>query len=651
MSDKFSKWPSDESETGLLSAIVKSSDDAIISKDLDSIITSWNEGAERIFGYTAEEAVGRPITMLFPEDRIDEEEEIISRIRKGERVDHYETVRMRKDGTLLDVSLTISPVKDSEGNIVGASKIVRDITVQKEAQKKLRKNRNRLRTVLEIETVGVVFWGGDDFTIMEANDAFLEMSGFNCDEVLGKGWREMTPEEFYPVSKRAVADLKAIGYTKPYEKQYVRKDGTRWWGLSAPRRIDDNEVVEFLLDITEQKEAEQELEAMNENLEKRVEERTASLLSYQEQLRSLASQLSMAEEQERQRLATELHDNLGQMLAVGKMKIDLLQKKQPAETASSEIDKLQELMDDALTYTRELMSDLKPPPSLHEEDLRTSIRWLAKKMEKHEVEVTIQDDGQPKKIDEEIQVTLLQCVRELLFNVVKHTSEKKADIRLKYSEDKLFITVKDEGEGFDTDRVKLAPSDNGGFGLFNIHERIDLLGGRVDINSEVGEGTEVTMYIPLNEKDQMEKAIERTKEARQIKQVRERKKDEQGIKILLVDDHKMVREGLRKIIDDHDDIVVVGEASDGEEAIKLSQQISPDVILMDINMPGTDGIKATQRIHADMPDIRIIGLSLHEDKDVIRDMRSAGASAYLTKAEALESLIVTIRTEASALEN
>jgi PAS domain S-box-containing protein len=115
-------------------AIVESSDDAILTKDLDTIITSWNKSAERIFGYTAEEAIGKSVTMLIPADRQDEEPSILSRIRAGERVDHYETVRQRKDGTLLDISLTVSPLKDSEGRIVGASKIARDITEQKRAQ-------------------------------------------------------------------------------------------------------------------------------------------------------------------------------------------------------------------------------------------------------------------------------------------------------------------------------------------------------------------------------------------------------------------------------------------------------------------------------------------------------------------------------------
>jgi len=117
-----------------LGAIVESSGDAIVSKNLDGIITSWNRGAERIFGHTAEEAIGRPITIVIPADRQSEEREILTRIGRGERIEHFETVRQRKDGGLIIVSLTVSPVKDADGKIVGASKIARDITEQKRAQ-------------------------------------------------------------------------------------------------------------------------------------------------------------------------------------------------------------------------------------------------------------------------------------------------------------------------------------------------------------------------------------------------------------------------------------------------------------------------------------------------------------------------------------
>ena len=127
-----------EAAKAMLAAIVESSDDAIISKDLDGIITSWNQSAERLFGYTPAEAVGQPITMLIPPERLEEEPRILERLTRGERVDHFETIRMRKDGSWLDLSLTISPVKDADGRIIGASKVARDITERTRAEAALR---------------------------------------------------------------------------------------------------------------------------------------------------------------------------------------------------------------------------------------------------------------------------------------------------------------------------------------------------------------------------------------------------------------------------------------------------------------------------------------------------------------------------------
>jgi PAS domain S-box-containing protein len=126
-----------EQRLRVLASIVESSDDAIVSKNLDGIITSWNRGAERVFGYTAAEAIGQPIMIVIPDDRQSEEREILTRIRRGERIDHFETIRQRKHGSLIVVSLTVSPVKNAEGKIVGASKIARDITEQKRNQERM----------------------------------------------------------------------------------------------------------------------------------------------------------------------------------------------------------------------------------------------------------------------------------------------------------------------------------------------------------------------------------------------------------------------------------------------------------------------------------------------------------------------------------
>ena len=137
-------------ESAWLAAIIESAEDGIISKTLDSIITSWNKSAERIFGYTADEVIGKSITILIPQDRQDEEAVILDKIRNGERIEHYETIRVRKDGTLIDVSLSVSPIKTEDGKIVGASKIVRDITSRKQIEKTLQEQTEIVETINRI---------------------------------------------------------------------------------------------------------------------------------------------------------------------------------------------------------------------------------------------------------------------------------------------------------------------------------------------------------------------------------------------------------------------------------------------------------------------------------------------------------------------
>lgn len=517
-----------EHSNAFLSAIIEDSDDAIISKDLKGIITSWNPGAERLFGYTALEAIGRPVTILMPSDRIDEADNIMEQLKQGKRLDPFETIRLHKNGNPLDVSLTVSPIKNSKGQVIGASKIARDITLQKQA--------------------------------------------------------------------------------------------------------------------------EENLQTLNETLEERVKKRTAALMSYQEQLRSLVSQLSKTEELERQRLATDLHDNLGQTLAIGKMKLDQLKKSPIPPKTASNITGVAALLDEAIRYTRALMSDLKPPPSLNKGSLKEVIAWVSGKMEKYDLKVVIEDDEQPKPLDEEVLTTLRQCVRELLFNVVKHAKVKQARIILGRENNQIRVTVTDNGNGFNPDDKNPAPDLEKGFGLFNVFERMDLLGGSFEINSKPGKGTKAVLLAPVKGKKTDypvpdEPVLLQGQENNSPAVPSAHKQRNTKIRVLLADDHKMMREGLRKIIKEEEDLLIIAEASDGREAVNMAREFSPDVVVMDVNMPIMNGIEATRRISEDNSDICIIGLSLHDSKNVSKAMKNAGASAYLTKTEAIEALCETIRRE------
>ncbi|HWC51309.1 MAG TPA: PAS domain S-box protein, partial [Nitrospira sp.] len=169
----------------LLSSIVASSDDAIVSKNLDGIITSWNRGAERMFGYTAEEMVGSSILRIIPPDRHSEEAAILSKLRRGERIDHYETIRRKKDGRLFDISITVSPLTDEDGNVIGASKIARDISEQKRAQHALHESEERWRVTLESIGDAVVATDGTA-VVTFANQIAAGVLGLPAEEIVGR---------------------------------------------------------------------------------------------------------------------------------------------------------------------------------------------------------------------------------------------------------------------------------------------------------------------------------------------------------------------------------------------------------------------------------------------------------------------------------
>src|ERR1051326_2017615 len=168
-----------------LAAIIESADDAIISKTLEGIITSWNKGAERLCGYPADEAIGQSVTMLIPDDHPDEEPSILARLRAGERIEHYETVRVRKDGTLIDISLTVSPIRDADGKIIGASKIARDISERKRVEKALRESEEKYRSLLE-NANDIIYSHDLEGNYLTINRAYEAVTGYTRQEILGR---------------------------------------------------------------------------------------------------------------------------------------------------------------------------------------------------------------------------------------------------------------------------------------------------------------------------------------------------------------------------------------------------------------------------------------------------------------------------------
>ena len=254
-----------------LSALIESADDAIISKTLQGIITSWNAGAQRIFGYTADEVIGKSITILIPPGHEDEEPAILSRLRAGERIEHYETVRVRKDGTLIDISLTVSPIRGPNGQIIGASKIARDITEQRQARRALDEASERLKLALEAARLGDWSWdGGSDLVSMSETAANL----FGIPPGPYMTWasmRDLLHEEDRELTKLAIES--ALTKHTDYDIEYrVRQNGRREvWISSKGRGVYDTAgcvtgMLGFLQDITTRKNNEETLREQAEAL-------------------------------------------------------------------------------------------------------------------------------------------------------------------------------------------------------------------------------------------------------------------------------------------------------------------------------------------------------------------------------------------------
>ena len=411
-------------------------------------------------------------------------------------------------------------------------------------------------------------------------------------------------------------------------------------------------------DLMERKQAEEALLTLNNELERRVEERTREVRASKERLRALATELTLTEQRERHRLATELHDHLQQLLVLGKLKLG--QGKRMPQTAPACVEvmgQVDNVLSEALQYTRSLVADLSPPV-LRDHGLPAALQWLGENMKKHDLTVTINvSEVDDLKLPEDQAVLLFQSVRELLINASKHAGTGQATVTLERRNGCLGIHVRDEGNGFEPAASSVAERPNGTlsskFGLFSIAERMKMLGGTCEIVSAPGQGTSATLMLPVGPKLESEvlspgsPAVDLQASRHSVRSglsaPGSRLPSNAPIRVLLVDDHAMMRQGLRTVLDGYADLKVVGEAEDGDEAITAVEQLQPDVVVMDLQMQKKNGIEATSAIKARHPDITIIGLSVNADAKNAECMRKAGAAMLLTKEAAVEQLYAAIQ--------
>jgi len=498
-----------ETRDAWLAAIVDSSDDAIITKDLNGIITSWNKGAQRIFGYAADEVIGKPVAILIPADRQREEPGILAKLRQGQRIDHYETVRKRKDGTLLDISLTVSPLRNAEGKIVGASKIGRDITAQKRGQQALRESEERLRAV--VDNISQLAWTATESgEVTWYNRRWYEYTGTIFEKVKGRGWTVVHhPDHF----ERVVANFEeSLRTGRVWEDTFPLrgKDGQYRWFLSRASPIRDSSGKIQLwfgtnTDITELQQAREALAKSHEELERRVAERTASLTEAIAQMEEFSYSVShdlRAPVRAMQGYAQATLEDYGHVL--GEQGRDYLGH----IVRSGE--RMDRLVRDLLVYSRIARSQLELQPVSLDKLVRDIVSHYP---EMQPPQADIRTRGSLHSVIAH-EPSLTQAISNLLNNAVKFVDPGvKPEVEL-YSErqgSRLRLWIHDNGIGIKPEyRTRLfglferihngKQYEGTGIGLAIVRKSVERMGGKVGMESN-GKGSKFWIELPSADTD------------------------------------------------------------------------------------------------------------------------------------------------------
>ena len=639
-----------------LSAVIESADDAIISKTLDGIITSWNAGAERIFGYTAEEAIGQPVTMLIPSDHSDEEPQILARIRSGERVEHYETVRVRKDGTRVDISLTVSPIRDEQNRIIGASKIARDITEQKHAQAVLVEQTeiigtiNRLGQILAAELdlhklvqavtdaateISDASFGSFFYNVLDERgesqmlyalsglprEAFANLPMLRNIDILGPTFEsqgtvlidDVTKDPRYgknspyygmPAGYPSVTSYLAV----PVVSRSGEIHGGLFFGHPEPGRFTDREA-RIIEGIASQAAVAMDNARLYEVAQKARETAEEAAAQAEESSRLKEEFLATISHE----LRTPLNAILGwsRMLRSGKMDHEATTKALDTieRNARAQAQLIEDLLDVSRIVTGKLRMDVRPvDPVTFTEAAIDAVQPAAEAKGVRIVKVmdtgAVSVPGDP--------VRLQQMVWNLLSNAVKFTPRGgKVQIQLERVNSHVEIAVRDNGQGippeflphvFDrfrqADQAVSRQHGGMGLGLSIVRHLVEMHGGSVTAASPgKDQGATFTLRLPVSPVYQVDHDEGRIHPAAQRLLMPLDDADRlDDIKILVVDDEDDTRELLRAGLSQSGASVTV--TSSAQEALQSLTSEKPDVVISDIGMPDVDGYELIRRVRA-----------------------------------------------------
>jgi PAS domain S-box-containing protein len=684
--------------------LLKLSFDAIIVWQTNGRIESWNRGAEELYGFAESEATNRVIHELLHTEDVTAKLDFETPLRAGGQWEG-ELRHRTKDGRDVIVSSRLQIGRGFDGR-ERVLEIDRDITDRIRAQEELQSAHDELEEKVlqrtsdlqranqmlrmvsacdqalveisdELEMMHVVcqiiqdeggyrlVWVGlADGTnprsvryVASAGDHDGFLDGMRAGEnvgVIGQGSIDSAIRSGLPVIN---ADISLLPESEPWRADALRR-GFRSMA-SLPLVSADKPAFGALVIYSDQpggfepkqvnllKELVDDLAFGLTSLRARAERDQAqqTLETKATQLQILAGELVRTEQRERRRIAQLLHDQLQQLLAAALYGLVSLRPAEETPKFQDDLTKISDLLRECIEMSRSLTSELSHP-ALSEPDLRAALEWLAAWMkEKHGLEVEVEAAQAVSVEAEETRIMLVQAVRELLFNVAKHAGVMRARVHLAVAADNCVqITVSDEGVGFNAAGILSIGSAASGIGLFSIRERLALAGGGMELESSPGKGSRFTVWVPAPKAVRVEKQASR----RVAKSRAPRTSPQDGhtsgkIRVVLVDDHAVVRNGLALQLKEQPDIEITGEAADGKSAIRTVRRVRPDVVTMDVSMPEMGGVEAARAIHAEFPDVSIIGLSMFEEAKQAAAMREAGAVSYLSKSASFDSLLAAIR--------
>ena len=570
--------------------------------------------------------------------------------REGAEVLDEDLEIVRSDGKIIHELGRAIPLRDEQGRVRGCIGVFLNVTERKHAEQiileqkqELERREARMRAIVETAVDAIVTISGRG-TIESVNPAFMRIFGYPPEEVVGRNVSMLMPSPYREEHDQYLANYlktgvkKIIGIGREVLGQH--KDGTVFpmdMAVSEMRLGDRRMFTGILRDITGRKQAEEALRELNRTLTQQVDERTA-------QLRELAAQLSQAEFRESRRVAQLLHDELQQTLVSQRLILDHLCERAPGG-CRQDLGIVLDTTNEALQFCRTLTADLAVP-ALNEPGLRPLLEWLkTRARELHGLQLRLIARGADPECPFPAKVELYYVVRELLLNVAKHAGVSRATVILDRSKPgECVLTVSDRGKGFHSGQAVPRHGRGSGIGLTSVGERVARLGGRLKIESHPEAGTRVTARFPvLGTHPAVIPSLEPGGTGLPPLQPAVLAANPPQTRVLLVDDHRLVRSTLRKLLEQGGEFQVVGEARDGAEAVELALQLQPDVILMDVSMPNVDGIEATRRLTIAAPHMAVVGLSMHEEKDIVDSMRAAGAREYVSKDTDLPRLCNTIR--------